>query len=92
MRSRFVLILREKEIRQCDFRTSEDWIHFHEDFLEDDLNWFEQHAYEFAGRLLVPKERLIEEIRKHQAKIVEYKSIFGEGEEELIKEKISIHL
>ena len=78
------LILHKKEIRQCDFRTSESWIHFHEDFLEDDLNWFEQHAYEFAGRLLVPKEKLIEEIQKHQIKIDEYKSIFGEGEEVLI--------
>jgi len=34
------LILHEKEIRQCDFHTPEDWIHFHEDFLKDDLNWF----------------------------------------------------
>jgi len=40
--------------------------------------------WEFAGRLLVPKEKLIEEIQKHQIKIDEYKSIFGEGEEELI--------
>jgi Zn-dependent peptidase ImmA (M78 family) len=62
-----------------------DWFHFHEDFLEDDLSWFEQHAYEFAGRLLVPKEKLREEIRKHQAKIDEYKSLIGEGEEELIE-------
>lgn len=79
------LILHEKEIRQCDFRTPEDWIHFHEDFLEDDLNWFEQQAYEFAGRLLVPKESLIKEIQKHRKKIVEYRSIIGEGEEDLIE-------
>ncbi len=78
------LILHENEIRQCDFRTPEDWIHFHEDFLEDDLNWFEQQAYEFAGRLLVPKEELIREIKKHQKKIDEYRSIMAEGEEELI--------
>ena len=79
------LILHEKEIKQTDFRTPEDWIHFREDFLEDDLNWFEQQSYEFAGRLLVPKEKLIEEIRKHQKKIDEYKSIIGEGEEELLE-------
>jgi len=79
------LILHEKEIRQCDFRTSEDWLHFHEDFLADDLNWFEQQAYEFAGRLLVPKEKLLEEIQKHQKKINEYKSMIGEGEEELLE-------
>jgi Zn-dependent peptidase ImmA (M78 family) len=79
------LILHEKEVRLCDFRTSEDWIHFYEDFLEDDLNWFEQQAYEFAGRLLVPKEKLIKEIKKHQKKIDEYKTMFGEGEEELLE-------
>jgi Zn-dependent peptidase ImmA (M78 family) len=79
------LILHENEIRQCDFRTQEDWIHFHEDFLEDDLNWFEQQAYEFAGRLLVPKGELIREIKKHQKKIDEYRSIMAEGEEELIE-------
>ena len=79
------LILHENEIRQCDFRTPEDWIHFHEDFLEDDLNWFEQQAYEFAGRLLVPRDNLIKEIQKHQDKINEYRSIIGEGEEELIE-------
>lgn len=34
------LILHEAEIRQCDFRNTEDWIHFHEDFLDDDLMSF----------------------------------------------------
>lgn len=79
------LILHENEIKQCDFRTIEDWIHFHEDFLKDDLNWIEQQAYEFAGRLLVPRDKLIREIQKHQDKIDEYRSIIGEGEEELIE-------
>lgn len=79
------LILHKKEIRQCDFRTSEDWIHFHEDFLEDDLNWFEQQAYEFAGRLLVPKEELEKEIQKHREKIDEYRAIIGGGEEEFLE-------
>jgi len=41
--------------------------------------------WEFAGRLLVPKEKLLEEIRRHQEKINEYKSIIGEGEEELLE-------
>jgi hypothetical protein len=34
---------------------------------------------------LVPKEKLIEEIRKHQKKIDEYRAIIGEGEEELLE-------
>jgi len=79
------LILHERQIRECDFRTEENWIHFHEDFLIDDLNWFEQQAYEFAGRLLVPREELLREIKNQQDKIEEYKSIVGDGEEELIE-------
>ncbi len=79
------LILHEREIKQCDFRTSDDWIHFREDFLTDDLNWFESHAYEFAGRLLVPKEELEKEIRIHQEKINKFKSLVDNGEEELIE-------
>ena len=78
------LILHEKEIKQTDFRTPEDWIHFREDFLEDDLNWFESQAYEFAGRLLVPKEKLIEEIQALQAKIKEFRVLAGNEEESLI--------
>lgn len=79
------LILHEKEIRQTDFRTPEDWIHFREDFLEDDLNWFESQAYEFAGRLLVPKEKLNEEIQGLQAKIKEFRVLAGDEEEDLIE-------
>ena len=78
------LILHEKEIKQTDFRTPEDWIHFREDFLEDDLNWFESQAYEFAGRLLVPKEKLIEEIQGFHAKIKEFRVLAGDEEESLI--------
>jgi Zn-dependent peptidase ImmA (M78 family) len=77
------LILHKKEIKLCDFRTKDMWVHFHEDFLEDELNWFENQAREFAGRLLVPKDRLIEEIKGIRGKIEEYKSIMVDEEEAL---------
>jgi Zn-dependent peptidase ImmA (M78 family) len=77
------LILHKKEINECDFRTPEDWIHFREDFLEDDLNWFEQQAHEFAGRLLVPKDELKKEIHKFRAGINKVKSRVDE--EDLIE-------
>ncbi len=41
--------------------------------------------WEFAGRLLVLKEKLLEEIRKHQKKIYEFRAIVEEGEEELLE-------
>lgn len=78
------LILHEKEIRQCKFRTPEDWIHFRDEFSEDDLNWFESHAYEFAGRLLVPKEVLITELQKITEEINIYRSQLND-EDELIE-------
>ena len=65
------LVLHEKEIKQCDFRTPEDWIHFHQDFREEDLLWFENQAREFAGRLLVPRDRLLDEVLKREKKIRE---------------------
>lgn len=79
------LVLHNEEIKQCDFRTEEDWIHFHEDFLEEDLNWFEQQAYEFAGRLLVPKKELLKEVQKHQNKVEKYRERIGNGEEDLLE-------
>ena len=78
-------VLHKKEIQECDFRTAEDWIHFHEDFLEEDLNWFEQHAYEFAGRLLVPRDALIAEIQALSPKLRQIKNMAGDDEENIIQ-------
>ena len=36
----------------------EEWIAWFQAMPEDQYSWLEQHAYEFAGRLLVPPERL----------------------------------
>jgi len=52
------LVLHKEEIQSCEFRTAEDWIRFREEMSEDNLLWFEQQAYEFAGRLLVPLDQL----------------------------------
>ena len=68
------LILHENELKQCAFRDQYEWIHFHEDFLSDDLNWFENQAREFAGRLLVPKTQLISELEQQRDNIIKYRS------------------
>jgi len=77
-------MMHKKEIQACAFRNPEDWIHFREDFLEDDLNWFEHHAYEFAGRLLVPRESLINEIDALGDKIRRFRTMAKGDEEGLI--------
>jgi len=52
------------------------------------LNWFEQQAYEFAGRFLVPKEKLLSEISALTSKIREFRSK-TKGEDELLLEALS---
>lgn len=81
-------VLHEEQIKKCSFRNPADWLHFREDFLEDDLGWFEQQAYEFAGRLLVPKERLLSEIGKLGRKINEYRTR-SSGETDAFHEAIA---
>jgi len=82
-------ILHEKEIRQCQFRTEEDWLHFREDMQEDDLFFFEQQANEFAGRLLVPIEALNQSIEKLKNKIDQYRKAIGDENSDLLKEVVS---
>jgi len=83
------LVLHKEKIQQCDFRIEDDWIHFREDFLEEDLFWFEQQAYEFAGRLLVPRQELIKELKKHQNKIHKFQSLINNEEDDILIQAIS---
>ncbi len=83
------LILHEKEIRQCQFRTEDEWLHFREDMQEDDLFFFEQQAYEFAGRLLVPIEQLKDSINELQSKIEQYRSAINDENSDMLKEVVS---
>lgn len=44
--------------RAAGMSSVEEWIDWFQSMPEDQYSWLEQHAYEFAGRLLVPPERL----------------------------------
>ncbi len=83
------LILHKKEIQNCKYRTEDEWIKFREDMSEDDLFWFEQQAYEFAGRLLVPKQRLIESLERIRDKIEQFKTLAGKNESDLLREHVA---
>ncbi len=83
------LILHKNIILKCKFRTENEWINFREDMSEDDLDWFEWQAYEFAGRLLVPKNVLLKEIEKHKEKIDKYYEGFDNNKDEMIIKAIS---
>jgi len=45
--------------------------------------WFEQQAYEFAGRLLVPRESLVTEVRRLASKITDYRKRGGNDAEQI---------
>jgi Zn-dependent peptidase ImmA (M78 family) len=79
------LVLHRREIQLCRFRTPADWIRFRDDFEDDDLLWFEQQAYEFAGRLLVPRTPLVDEIKRLAPKIQDFKRRGGGDEEQIIQ-------
>lgn len=55
------LVLHPKIYTQIAHSSIEEWIAFFQKIPDDQYTWIEQHAYEFAGRLLVPRERLIRE-------------------------------
>jgi len=56
---------------------------------EDDLFWFEQQAYEFAGRLLVPVDQLNRELGKNKAKIRKFIDVYGRDNDDLLIQAIS---
>ncbi len=45
-------------IRKFDFSNTTEWKEFQSNFPSEQYSWFETHAYDFAGLLLVPAEKL----------------------------------
>ena len=56
--------------RSINHASVEDWIRFIQAIPEDEYGYIEYHAYEFAGRLLVPHDQLVQEV-KHSIKRAE---------------------
>ncbi len=49
---------------KIQYSSIEEWIDFFQKIPDSEYTWIEQHAYEFAGRLLVPREKLIEKLKE----------------------------
>ncbi len=58
------LILHSDIYSRIAHSSIDEWVEFFQAIPEDQYTWIEQHAYEFAGRLLVPRERLTGEFEK----------------------------
>jgi hypothetical protein len=56
------LILHEDVFSKIHYSSVDEWIAFFQKIPEDQYYWIEQHAYEFAGCLLVPREKLVEKL------------------------------
>jgi len=56
------LVLHQDTFSKIQCPSIDEWIAFFQQIPEDQYYWIEQHAYEFAGRLLVPREKLIEKL------------------------------
>lgn len=56
-------ILHRSTIDTQKFQDVDEWIKFRLDLNDETLGWFEAQASEFAGRLLVPVDPLVEEFR-----------------------------
>ena len=82
-------MLHKEHIENSEFRTEVDWIRFREQMSEDDLFWFEQQAYEFAGRLLVPVERLRLELDHNKDKIKSFVDVYGRNQDDLLFRAVS---
>ena len=61
-------VLHKKLYEDIRITSIDDWIRFVESIPEDQYGYIEQQAYEFAGRLLVPIERLRQEVSKAKTK------------------------
>jgi len=75
-------VLHSEQIIAMKFNSVEEWIRFRENMNEDDLDWFERQAHEFAGSILVPSKKLIDLIEKNKEKIKKYLKESSKNKEE----------
>lgn len=63
-------VLHRSTIDDQKFKDEEEWMSLRMGLNDDTLGWFETQASEFAGRLLVPIDSLIEEFRTKRESIL----------------------
>lgn len=66
------LVLHADKLKKTKFATIDEWIKIRSESNEEDILWLEKQAMEFGGRLMVPREILLEEVSKLQDNIQMY--------------------
>ena len=66
------LVLHGDKLKKINFTTIDEWVKIRAECNEEDILWFEKQAMEFGGRLMVPREILLEDVSKLQDNIQLY--------------------
>jgi Zn-dependent peptidase ImmA (M78 family) len=86
------IVLHKDLYDSFSFDTVDEWMDTLEALPDDEYNWIEQQANEFAGRLLIPQNRLEQLLKEIQPQIKLYKSKFPESDPNQLKEYVSSNL
>jgi len=86
------IVLHKDLYDSFSFNTVDEWMDTLEALPDDEYNWIEQQANEFAGRLLIPQNRLEQSLKAIQPQIKLYKSNFPESDPNQLKEYVSSNL
>lgn len=83
------IVLHKDLYSSFNYSNIEQWIETIDSIPDEEYNWIEQQAYEFAGRLLVPINKLEATLKSIQAKIKLYKASFPDSGNNLLKEHVA---
>lgn len=86
------MILHRKFYENLGVKTFEDYTKYIDFISENQYGWIESHAYEFAGRLLVPPKQLITQIELAKKQITDANQKITDFDEETLKDVISNHV
>jgi Zn-dependent peptidase ImmA (M78 family) len=86
------LILHSEQYKQMKFTSIKEFLDFQQSFDEDSLEWFEKQANEFAGRLLVPLEKLRELVKAEESYCTTLTERLAANPEKLSSREIESHL
>ena len=86
------IVLHSSIYEKLSFDSLDEKIKFISLIDEEEYNWIEQQAYEFAGRLLVPLAELEQSLKEISKGIKKFKEKFGNDNIEMISTYVSSHI
>ncbi len=84
------LVLHKQLIPIIRPKTIEEWKNLRLTLPEEAYNWLELHAYEFARRILVPRNVLVEELKQRETNIKAAYRELPDVDDEVVIREVSI--